>query len=106
MRANLLHAGDGARELAALTPTLAYFPPWGRVRQAFLETGEAELKAAVRPLLALARFDAEAYAGAYEDLRRAQARGQLADLRSHWLNTGYFEGRVGRRFAPLAPDKT
>jgi predicted SAM-dependent methyltransferase len=81
-RANLARPGEGARMLSAMTPALI-------------------LKKAVRPLLELVQFDAEAYGNAYADLRRAQAEGKLRDLRIHWLNSGYFEGRIGIRYNPF-----
>ena len=103
MRVNLTQPGEGGRLLASLIPALAYFPPWGRVRQHFLGEDEAALKQAIRPLLALVRFDAEAYAAAYADLRRAREQGKLPDLHSHWLKSGYFEGRIGAPFDPFPP---
>jgi len=102
LRANLEAAGEGTRRLAALIPALGYFPPWPRLRSHFLGVAEAELRTAAKPLLELARFDPEAYTAAYADLRRAQAEGRLRDLRAHWLNAGYFEGRVGAPFDPFA----
>jgi SAM-dependent methyltransferase len=104
VRGNLASEGAGARRLAAMIPELAYFPPWSRLRQAMLDVGEAELRKATRPVLELARFDVDAYAAAYADLRGAQAAGKLPDLRGHWLGVGYFEGRVGRRFDPFSAE--
>ena len=102
LRGNLGGEGEGARLLAALVPSLSYFPPWPRLRSHFLDVAEAELRKAAKPLLELVRFDADAYAAAYADLRRAQAEGRLRDLRAHWLNAGYFEGRIGAPFDPFA----
>ena len=103
MRVNLTQPGEGARLLATLVPSLAYFPPFSRLRQHFLGEDEAALKRAARPLLELVRFDADAYARAYPDLRRAMEQGKLKDLRAHWLATGYFEGRIGAPFDPFPP---
>ena len=104
MRANLTLPCEGARVLAAMIPALAYFPPWSRVRQNFLGQDEGALKQAARPLIELVRFDAEAYAKAYPDLRRAMEQGKLKDLRGHWLTSGYFEGRIGAPFDPFPPE--
>lgn len=103
MRVNLTQPGEGARLLATLVPSLAYFPPYSRLRQHFLGEDEAALKRAARPLLELVRFDADAYAKAYPDLRRAMEQGKLKDRRAHWLATGYFEGRIGAPFDPFPP---
>ena len=94
IRANLAENGAGARLLATLIPSLGYFPPWARVRQRFLAENEVALKNAVRSLLELASFDADAYVAARKDLLRAQADGKLGDPRGHWLRAGYFEGRM------------
>jgi hypothetical protein len=94
IRANLGGDGAGTRLLATLIPSLAYFPPWARVRQRFLAENEVALKNAVRSLLELAPFDADAYAAACKDLLRAQADANLRDPRQHWFRAGYFEGRV------------
>lgn len=103
VRGNLMQAGEGTRMLSALIPALTYFTPWNRLRRDFLGEDEAKLKKAVKPLLELARFDDEPYAAAYADLRHAMAEGRLRELRAHWLNSGYFEGRNGIMYNPFAP---
>ncbi len=40
-------------------------------------------------------FSAEFYRTAYPDLAAAQNDGQIEDLRAHYIETGYFEGRLG-----------
>lgn len=51
----------------------------------------AVLSAAVSQL----PFDAEFYRRTYPDIQSAYAAGQIEDLRSHFVETGYFEGRLG-----------
>ncbi|MGP8262682.1 MAG: hypothetical protein ACLQMV_07530 [Rhodoblastus sp.] len=40
-------------------------------------------------------FSAEFYRETYPDIAAAAAAGQIADLHRHYVDTGYFEGRVG-----------
>jgi hypothetical protein len=40
-------------------------------------------------------FSAEFYADTYPDIAAASAAGQIADLHRHFVETGYFEGRLG-----------
>src|ERR1019366_182350 len=42
-------------------------------------------------------FDEEFYLTAYEDIREAYNSGDVSDLRSHFIEEGYFEGRFGAR---------
>jgi hypothetical protein len=42
-------------------------------------------------------FDEEFYLTAYEDIREAYNSGVVSDLRSHFIEEGYFEGRFGAR---------
>jgi hypothetical protein len=54
---------------------------------------------ALRAILSLAiestPFDPEFYKRAYPDLSDAYNSGQITDLQRHFLETGYFEGRLG-----------
>ncbi len=40
-------------------------------------------------------FSAEYYAATYPDIAAASAAGQIPDLHRHFVETGYFEGRLG-----------
>jgi hypothetical protein len=42
-------------------------------------------------------FDEEFYLSSYEDIRHAYSTGQVSDLKSHFIEEGYFEGRFGAR---------
>jgi hypothetical protein len=64
----------------------------------------AQSKAAValpvlREIIAVAisklPFDEEFYISTYEDVREAYGRGDIADLRTHFVEQGYFECRLG-----------
>jgi hypothetical protein len=48
-------------------------------------------------------FSPEFYAATYPDIAAALAAGQIPDLHKHFVETGYFEGRVG---APPSVDET
>jgi len=55
----------------------------------------------LRQLIALAvaglPFDEDFYMSQYADIREAAAAGELADLKSHFVNQGYFENRFGSK---------
>lgn len=53
------------------------------------------LKAVLQAMVAGAPFNEEFYKQSYPDLAAAQASGQIPDLRQHFIETGYFEGRFG-----------
>ena len=55
----------------------------------------AALRALLRVLVARLPFDEEFYAATYPDLAQAKESGALADLREHFLEHGYLEGRLG-----------
>ena len=40
-------------------------------------------------------FDKDFYLSAYPDIQTAYDAGQIDDLRAHYIETGYFEGRLG-----------
>ena len=40
-------------------------------------------------------FDEEFYAATYPDIDEARRRGEIPDLRMHFVENGYFEGRLG-----------
>lgn len=53
------------------------------------------LKGLLKPFVAASPFDAQFYQTQYEDVRRAVTSGTLSDLSWHFVNHGYFEGRIG-----------
>ena len=61
----------------------------------------------LRALIGLAAgelaFDEKFYKGRYPDLRRAVETGEIPDLKSHFVNHGFFERRQGsvRQVAPV-----
>lgn len=42
-------------------------------------------------------FDQEFYLAAYPDIKEAFASGQVSDLWSHFIEEGYFEGKLGSK---------
>src|ERR1700676_2151530 len=42
-------------------------------------------------------FDEEFYLSSYEDIREAHRSGDVSDLRAHFIEEGYFEGRFGTK---------
>jgi hypothetical protein len=48
-------------------------------------------------LLAISKlpFDEDFYLSSYSDIRTAYSSGRISDLRAHFVDTGYFEGRLG-----------
>lgn len=95
LKLDLEKEGEGKRLMTRLIPSLAYVPPWSRVRQAFWDVDEDRLRNATRSLLQQAPFDPTAYEKRYGDLRHGTTRRSEAELRAHWLHSGYFEGRIG-----------
>jgi hypothetical protein len=55
------------------------------------------LRAFLCAILASTRFDQEFYLETYPDLRSSFEAGNIADLRRHFIEVGYFEGRLGAR---------
>jgi len=53
------------------------------------------LKTLLQTMVANAPFSEAFYKEAYPDLAAAQAAGQIPDLRQHFIETGFFEGRFG-----------
>src|SRR5260370_31570603 len=53
------------------------------------------LHALVKTLIATLPFDEEFYAAIYPDLAAARDCGSIADLRTHFVDHGYWEGRLG-----------
>ncbi|MDA8250757.1 MAG: hypothetical protein M0Z28_16515 [Rhodospirillales bacterium] len=60
------------------------------------------LRRIVRAAIERLPFSAEFYLRTYPDIAAAAAAGQIADLHRHYVETGYFEGRLG---APPAIDE-
>lgn len=88
-------------------PTIAYLPHVGLILKS-LRIGRERLggkaKVAVDPRLlwailsaaaTAAPFSAEFYKKTYPDLAEAHASGRLPDLHRHYVETGFFEGRLG-----------
>jgi len=48
-------------------------------------------------LVAALPFDEAFYTAAYPDLAKARDAGVIADLRTHFIEHGYFEGRLGTK---------
>lgn len=42
-------------------------------------------------------FEEDRYVSSYPDLERAWQSGEIQDLRQHFIEVGYFEGRTGNR---------
>lgn len=53
------------------------------------------LRQIIRCAIARLPFSAEFYAATYPDIAAAVAAGQITDLHGHFVETGYFEGRMG-----------
>src|ERR1019366_6054489 len=53
------------------------------------------LKALLKTIVQCAPFSEEFYLEAYADIAEAYAAGQIPDLHRHYIEFGYFEGRVG-----------
>ena len=60
------------------------------------------LKALLRTAVKCVPFSEQFYLETYPDIAQAYAAGQLKDLKQHYVEQGYFEGRVG---APATVDK-
>ena len=55
------------------------------------------LRALLSVLVAQLPFDENFYAATYPDLAQAKQSGSIADLRTHFLEHGYLEGRLGAK---------
>lgn len=53
------------------------------------------LKMLLQTMVANAPFSEPFYKESYPDLAAAQSAGQIPDLRQHFVETGFFEGRFG-----------
>ena len=53
------------------------------------------LKMLLQTMVANAPFSEAFYKQSYPDLANAQSSGQIPDLRQHFVETGFFEGRFG-----------
>ena len=53
------------------------------------------LRMLLQALAASVPFSAEFYLKAYPDIAEAHAAGQIEDLRRHFVELGFFEGRMG-----------
>ena len=53
------------------------------------------LRGLLRAIVAMLPFSEEFYLATYPDIAEAHASGQIPDLRQHFLDSGFFEGRFG-----------
>jgi hypothetical protein len=60
------------------------------------------LKALLRAVVECGPFCEQFYLETYPDIAKAHEAGELPDLKQHYIEHGYFEGRVG---APAAVDE-
>jgi hypothetical protein len=84
---------------------LTYFPPHSILNKAFgIDVGTAPnsekvivsvaiLKLLLKAALLSAPFDEKIYLESNPDLREAWESGHIADLRTHYIENGYLEGR-------------
>jgi len=76
---------------------LTWIPAYTDLREAVLAVRpvqEEALRAALQPLLKRVQVDGEWYASAYADAKDAIKAGTAASARDHFLQKGYFEGRM------------
>jgi hypothetical protein len=57
----------------------------------------AALRALLKAVISQVPFDENFYAATYPDLAQAKESGAIADLRTHFRDHGYFEGRLGAK---------
>ena len=60
------------------------------------------VKALLRTIVECAPFSEQFYLETYPDIAEAYAAGGIADLKQHYVEHGYFEGRIG---APVDVDE-
>jgi hypothetical protein len=53
------------------------------------------LRAVLSAAISQLPFDAEFYRQTYPDIQAAYETGEIVDLRAHFIEAGYFEGRLG-----------
>jgi len=53
------------------------------------------LKSLIQAIVASGPFNEDFYLETYPDLAEAFAAGQISDLRRHYIDLGFFEGRIG-----------
>ena len=99
-----LHRSD-AKSIDSVLPLpgIDYFPPYAALRAAF-ETGNAEFRhealtvpelvRVLRLLLPRVHFDTDWYLRIYPDVAAAVASGAAISARQHFVDHGYFEGRI------------
>lgn len=81
-------------------PTFAQLSSILRIRSDILDTKRKVaisadmLKELITRALAGVDFDPDWYLETYPDIREAWEAGKIEDLKSHFINTGYFEGRL------------
>ena len=59
-----------------------------------METEPVLLKGLLKTLVQCAPFSEEFYLEAYADIAEAYEAGQITDLHRHYIDFGYFEGRL------------
>jgi len=55
------------------------------------------IRALLRLVVSKLPFDAEFYCSTYLDVAAAHRAGAIADLHEHFINAGFFEGRLGAK---------
>ena len=92
---------------------MRYLPPFDLIRRSVeISTVRGELRVSVsyddfinliRSLVAAVEVDEEWYLGENEDIRQAIQDGTVQSARQHFLDDGYFEGRLPH---PMPVDET
>jgi SAM-dependent methyltransferase len=103
--------GDiGTEDLKLMVRDMAYFPPYHVIKSELVDgqhaMPESYLKSIVKTALSSVKFDEALYLQIYPDIKEAINRGMLATAVEHFVNNGYFEGRVFQKdpACALLPD--
>jgi hypothetical protein len=95
--AGVIREASDAAALGNLEPFGSYIAS-GHVRgesdEAFLTVSRSLLTELLRPTLGRIRFDEDYYRKANPDLAAAETKGQVASMREHYMEHGYFENRL------------
>jgi hypothetical protein len=98
-----LHLGDNSRA-AARGCFVKYLPPFEILKsyvtisaidgELMVNCSYENLVQLIRRLIAGVEVDEKWYLARYEDIKEAIETGSVASARAHFVNDGYFEGRV------------
>jgi SAM-dependent methyltransferase len=96
---NLLRRKTSQAAIIPIIKQMTYFPTFEIIRSGILRTegsgrDEETLKLAIKELLRHWELDAAFYVAMHPDLQEAIARGGIGSAREHFVDHGYFEGRV------------